>query len=117
MKNYCEVRGMRNGGRSDGVKRKFSLSSFQLIILGFAAAILVGALLLMLPISSKDRADINQIEKIIKDAGENGITTEDIISAASHDGIKAAEVNQTLEKLSRRGVIYSPKSGHYRHAG
>ncbi len=47
---------MRNGGRSDGVKRKFSLSSFQLIILGFAAAILVGALLLMLPISSKDRA-------------------------------------------------------------
>ena len=67
--------------------------------------------------SSKDRADINQIEKIIKDAGENGITTEDIISAASHDGIKAAEVNQTLEKLSRRGVIYSPKSGHYRHAG
>lgn len=35
-------------------KRRFSLSSFQLIILGFAALILVGALLLMLPISSAE---------------------------------------------------------------
>ena len=30
-------------------------SSFQIILLGFAAVILIGALLLMLPISSKDR--------------------------------------------------------------
>jgi len=36
-------------------KRKFSLSSFRWIILGFAAVILVGALLLMLPIATRQR--------------------------------------------------------------
>ena len=36
-------------------RRKKTLSSFQIILLGFAAVILIGALLLMLPISSKDR--------------------------------------------------------------
>jgi len=41
-------------GKTSG-RRKFSPSSFQLIILGFAAVILVGALLLMLPVSSRDR--------------------------------------------------------------
>ncbi len=33
---------------------RFKLSSFQVILLGFAAVILIGAFLLMLPISSKD---------------------------------------------------------------
>ena len=37
-----------------GLKRKFSLSPFQLIILGFAGVILVGALLLMLPVSTRE---------------------------------------------------------------
>ena len=34
------------------IRRKRRLSSFQIIILGFAAVILLGALLLMLPIST-----------------------------------------------------------------
>ena len=34
------------------VHRKKRLSSFKLIVLGFAAVIFVGALLLMLPVSS-----------------------------------------------------------------
>ena len=33
---------------------RFKLSSFQVILLGFAAVILIGAFLLMLPISSKE---------------------------------------------------------------
>ena len=33
---------------------RLKLSSFQVILLGFAAVILIGAFLLMLPISSKD---------------------------------------------------------------
>ncbi|MBR2349351.1 MAG: Trk family potassium uptake protein, partial [Clostridia bacterium] len=33
---------------------KLKLSSFQVILLGFAAVILIGAFMLMLPISSKD---------------------------------------------------------------
>ena len=37
------------------MKRRFHLSSFQIIILGFAAIILIGALLLLLPISTKTR--------------------------------------------------------------
>ena len=36
-------------------KHKWRLSSFQLILLGFAAVILLGALILMLPISSRSR--------------------------------------------------------------
>ncbi len=37
------------------IKKKKRLSSFQIIILGFVGVILLGALLLMLPISSRDR--------------------------------------------------------------
>lgn len=37
------------------IKKKRRLSSFQIIILGFVGVILLGALLLMLPISSQDR--------------------------------------------------------------
>lgn len=38
---------------ADFIHKKNKLTSFQIIILGFAAVILIGALLLMLPISSK----------------------------------------------------------------
>ena len=41
---------------ADPVRKKGHLSSFQMIILGFAGVILVGALLLMLPIATKSRA-------------------------------------------------------------
>lgn len=37
------------------IGRRFQLSSFQIIILGFAGVILSGALLLMLPISTTER--------------------------------------------------------------
>ena len=41
------------------VHRKKRLSSFKLIVLGFAAVIFVGALLLMLPVSSvSDRKSV-----------------------------------------------------------
>ena len=36
-------------------KKRFKVTGAQLILLGFAAMILVGALLLMLPVSSKER--------------------------------------------------------------
>ena len=36
------------------ISRRFQLSSFQIIILGFAGVILLGALLLMLPISTQE---------------------------------------------------------------
>ena len=36
------------------IGRRFQLSSFQIIILGFAGVILLGALLLMLPISTQE---------------------------------------------------------------
>ncbi len=44
-------------GRSQtgGIRRKLSLSSFQLIILGFIGLILIGAVLLTLPVSSQNR--------------------------------------------------------------
>ena len=38
---------------ADFLHKKNRFTSFQIIILGFAAVILIGALLLMLPISSK----------------------------------------------------------------
>ena len=37
------------------IGRRFQLSSFQIIILGFVGVILLGALLLMLPISTTER--------------------------------------------------------------
>ena len=39
----------------ENIRRKRRLSSFQIIILGFAGVILLGALLLMLPISANGR--------------------------------------------------------------
>ena len=39
----------------ENIRRKRRLSSFQIIILGFAGVILLGALLLMLPISTNGR--------------------------------------------------------------
>lgn len=36
------------------ISRRFQLSSFQIIILGFAGVILLGALLLMLPIATQE---------------------------------------------------------------
>ena len=43
---------------ADLLHKKRKLTSFQIIILGFAGVILVGALLLMLPISTKSGSDM-----------------------------------------------------------
>lgn len=57
MKNYImrvKTRGARENVMEKMPNIKRHLSSFQIIILGFAGVILCGALLLMLPVSTKD---------------------------------------------------------------
>ena len=50
---------------SKDIHKKKLLSSFQLIILGFASVILLGAIILMLPVSSAEgvKTPINQTLK------------------------------------------------------
>lgn len=43
-----------DGSEKEKIKRKFRMSSFQKIIIGFAGVVLLGALLLSLPISSRE---------------------------------------------------------------
>lgn len=48
---------------ADLLHKKRKLASFQIIILGFAGVILVGALLLMLPISTKSGVVTEEMQK------------------------------------------------------
>ena len=45
-------------------KKRFKISSFQWILIGFASLILFGSLLLVLPISTKDRSWTSYIDAL-----------------------------------------------------
>ena len=46
---------MNNGLESNKVKRRLRFTSYQIIVIGFAMTVLVGSVLLVLPVSSKER--------------------------------------------------------------
>jgi replicative DNA helicase Mcm len=64
--------------------------------------------------SSKDRADVSQIVRIVKAAGDDGMSAEDIIAAAAEDGVSEKEASQMIKKLQKNGTLYCPREGIYR---
>jgi len=92
---------MQNGG----LKKRASLSSFQLIILGFAAAILVGALLLMLPISSKDRSATPFGESLFTATSAACVTGLVVRDTATHWSYFGQAVILVLIQIGGLGVI------------
>ena len=66
------------------VKNKFKLSQFQLILLGFAALIIVGAILLMLPISTKDRSWTSFIDSLFTSTSAVCVTGLVVFDTATH---------------------------------
>ena len=92
---------MQNGG----FKKRASLSSFQLIILGFAAVILVGALLLMLPISSKDRSATSFGESLFTATSAACVTGLVVRDTATHWSYFGQAVILVLIQIGGLGVI------------
>ena len=95
------------GGRSQagGIRKRFSLSSFQLIILGFAALILVGALLLMLPISSRDRTVTPFGEALFTATSAGCVTGLVIHDTATHWSYFGQAVILVLIQIGGLGVV------------
>lgn len=81
------------------VCRKHRLSSFQIIILGFAGVILLGALLLMLPLSTATSA-VCVTGLVVQDTG-------------SYWSVFGQEVILTLIQIGGLGVV---TVAAYRHA-
>ena len=65
------------------VKTKFKLSSFQIILLGFAAVIFIGAFLLCLPISSKSGEWTSFIDSLFTSTSAVCVTGLVVLSISS----------------------------------
>ncbi|MBR2871623.1 MAG: hypothetical protein IKB98_09675, partial [Clostridia bacterium] len=66
------------------VKTKFKLSSFQIILLGFAAVIFIGAFLLSLPISSKSSEWTSFIDSLFTSTSAVCVTGLVVFDTATH---------------------------------
>ena len=66
------------------VKTKFKLSSFQIILLGFAAVIFIGAFLLCLPISSKSSEWTSFIDSLFTSTSAVCVTGLVVFDTATH---------------------------------
>lgn len=86
-------------------KRKFSLTPFQLIILGFAGVILVGALLLTLPISTKDRVSTPFGESLFTATSAACVTGLVVHDTATHWSAFGQAVILILIQIGGLGVV------------
>ena len=66
------------------VKTKIKLSSFQIILLGFAAVIFIGAFLLSLPISSKSNEWTSFIDSLFTSTSAVCVTGLVVFDTATH---------------------------------
>ncbi len=87
------------------LKRKFKLSSAQLIMLGFAALILVGALLLMLPISSNDGSVTPFLDCLFTATSASCVTGLVVHDTATHWSLFGQGVLLVLIQIGGMGVI------------
>ena len=87
------------------VKNKFKLSQFQLILLGFAALIIVGAILLMLPISTKDRSWTSFIDSLFTSTSAVCVTGLVVFDTATHWSIFGQIIILILIQLGGLGVV------------
>ena len=87
------------------IKRKRRLSSFQIIILGFVGVILLGALLLMLPISAKDRTVTPFNQTLFTSTSAVCVTGLIVQDTATHWSLFGQAVILTLIQVGGLGVI------------
>lgn len=85
------------------LKRK--LSSFQIILLGFAGVILLGALILTLPISSKSREWTSFIDALFTSTSAVCVTGLIVFDTATHWTIFGQSVILLLIQIGGMGVV------------
>ncbi len=90
---------------ADPVRKKRHLSSFQMIILGFAGVILVGALLLMLPIATKSGAVTPFNEALFTSTSAVCVTGLVVQDTASYWSVFGQSVILVLIQVGGLGVI------------
>ena len=91
--------------RTGEIRKRFSLSSFQLIILGFAALILVGAVLLTLPISTRDRSATPFGEALFTATSAGCVTGLVVHDTATHWSYFGQAVILVLIQIGGLGVV------------
>ncbi len=92
------------------VKRKFKLSSFQIIILGFVAVIFAGAVLLMFPFSSKSREFTPFINSLFTSVSAVCVTGLIIYDTATYWSTFGQIVILFLIQIGGMGVIFVASS-------
>ena len=88
-----------------GVRHRLKLSSFQIILLGFEAVILIGAFLLMLPISSKSREWTSFIDSFFTSTSAVCVTGLVVFDTATHWSIFGQIIILLLIQIGGMGVV------------
>lgn len=88
-----------------GIKGKLKLSSFQIILLGFVAVILVGSFLLALPISSRDRSWTSFINSLFTSTSAVCVTGLVVFDTATHWSVFGQIVILLLIQIGGMGVV------------
>lgn len=95
----------RKGVVPFGAKRRRHLSPAQLIIIGFAAVILVGSLLLMLPISTVDRCGASFIDALFTATSATCVTGLVVKDTATYWSVFGKAVIIVLIQIGGMGVV------------
>lgn len=90
---------------ADLLHKKMRLTSFQIIILGFAGVILVGALLLMLPVSTKDGVATPFNEALFTSTSAVCVTGLVVQDTATYWSVLGQSIILTLIQIGGLGVI------------
>ncbi|MBR6751394.1 MAG: Trk family potassium uptake protein, partial [Clostridia bacterium] len=87
------------------VKTKFKLSSFHIILLGFAAVIFIGAFLLCLPISSKSSEWTSFIDSLFTSTSAVCVTGLVVFDTATHWTIFGQIIILILIQIGGMGIV------------
>ncbi len=88
-----------------GVKNKLKLSSFQIILLGFAAVILIGAFILTLPISSKTGEWTPFVDSLFTSTSAVCVTGLVVFDTATHWTLFGQIVILLMIQIGGMGVV------------
>lgn len=86
-------------------KKRFHLTTFQTIILGFAAIILIGALLLLLPISSKSGQHTGFLDALFTSVSAVCVTGLVVVDTATHWSYFGQAVLLFLIQIGGLGIV------------
>ncbi len=86
-------------------KKLISLSSFQIILLGFALVIIIGAFLLMLPISSKSREVTPFLDCLFTATSASCLTGLIVVDTATHWSVFGQSIILILIQIGGMGIV------------